>query len=896
MAETRTRRPTVPSGDRILASKITVPGVPDWAVQRPRITELIAKATRWCPLTVVTGPPGAGKTMALALWAAAEQAPVAWVSLEGHDNRPGVFWPYIVATLRQSGVALPKALPAKRGRAPDHVFLLRLAAALAAQNPPVTLVLDDAHLLTEPKVLDGLHFVLRNVGPGLRLVVTSRMDPLLRLHRYRLAGELTEIRASDLAFSIAEAALLMAQHGCKLSPESLESLTRRTEGWAAGLRLAALSMDAHPDPDQFVKQLAADDSALTGYLIEEVLNAQPPEVREVLLSASILAHFSPEAASELVGNERAGGILQALAEANAFIQSIGCGWYRYHTLFAEVLQLKLRREYPDRTAALHRRAARWYAGNGRLADAVGHAAEAADWRLAADLVIDGLAIDEIIEPAGPGRPSLAEAFRNMPAGGTWSQPQQYLVAAAMALAARQQEPATAALAAAEGMLEGLPADSKPAIRLAAALIRVAVSRRTGDLMAAAAAAARAQMLVNRVPGEMPAQRPGICAQVLSARGTVELWLGHLDEAAELLEAGAAAATAAGRQYERATCLGHLALLEALRDRLGRAAELADHAAAALAADDDRPAAQRPNPAALTALAWVHLQHDELNPARRLLGQVEAALELSPDKPIEAVACLASARRGLADGHPEAAAQFLARARSGWSVPAWLDQRLSLAESQVSVAAGDITAALTAAEQAAADDSLTAAPELARVLAAAGHGENARRALEPVLAGQGGAPAPVRLQAWLVDAQISYDNGDRARGHRSLASAMRLAEAEQIRLPFVLERGWLGQVLRHDPELAAAHRRLFGSAERHPKVPAPRVSPDQDTMPVVVEPLTEREREVLRHVARMLNTAEVASEMYISANTVKTHLKNVYRKLAVAHRSEAVRRARQLELI
>ena len=282
---------------------------------------------------------------------------------------------------------MPPALPAARGRDAGHVFLLWLAAALAAQDPPVTLVLDDLHLLTDPEVLDGLDYLLRNVGPGLRLVVSARMDPL-PLHRYRLAGELTEIRASDLAFTVAEAGLLLARHGNKLSADSLECLTRRTEGWAAGLRLAAISMGTHPDPDQFVNELITEDSALTGYLVEEVLNTQPPEVRDVLLSTSILEHLSAQAASELAGNERAGRILSALARANVFVQPIGSGRYRYHTLFAEVLRLKLEREHPDRMAPLHRRAARWYERNGQLTDAVRHAAQAGDWQLAASIVID----------------------------------------------------------------------------------------------------------------------------------------------------------------------------------------------------------------------------------------------------------------------------------------------------------------------------------------------------------------------------------------------------------------------------------------------------------------------------------------------------------------------------
>ena len=190
----------------------------------------------------------------------------------------------------------------------------------------MTLVLDDLHLLTEPGVLKGLEFVLRNVGAGLRLVVASRMDPLLPLHRYRLAGELTEIRAADLAFSTDEAGLLLAQHGgSMLSADSLESLTERTEGWAAGLRLAAISLGTHPDPGQFVKELIAEDSALIGYLVDEVLNVQPPEVREVLLSTSILEHVSADAAVDLTGNEQAAAILMALVRTNAFVQPIGSG-------------------------------------------------------------------------------------------------------------------------------------------------------------------------------------------------------------------------------------------------------------------------------------------------------------------------------------------------------------------------------------------------------------------------------------------------------------------------------------------------------------------------------------------------------------------------------------------
>jgi len=887
------RRPAVSAGIPILAARITVPGVPDWAVPRPRITKLIAEGARRCRLTVVTGPPGAGKTMALALWAAAEPGTVAWLSLDDFDNQPGAFWSYAVAALGWSGVAFPKVLSAaSRRRAADHTFLVRLTSALAAQNPPVTLVVDDLHVLTRPTVLTELDFVLRNAQPGLRMVVSSRGDPLLSLHRYRLARELTEIRASDLAFSAAEARLLLAQHGSTLSADSLERLMRRTEGWAAGLRLAAISMDGHPDPDQFVKELLTEDNALTGYLVEEVLKGAPPEVRDMLLSTSILEHVNAEVASDLTGNEQAGAILPAVARANAFVQPTGCGWYRYHTLLTEVLRLKLRRECPDRVAALHRRAARWCERNGKLTAAVQHAKRAGDWQLAASMVVDALAISEIIEPRGI--PSLAGEFRRMPPGEAWTGPQPYLVAAAVELAAGRRDSSAAALDAGEGMLALLPADEDAACRLAAAVIHATASRRTGDLVAAAAAVADAEALVSRMPENKLAQHPEVRARVLADRGAVELWLGHLDEAVRFLDAGVAAAAGPGGEHERAACLGHLALVEALRGQLCRAARLADQAAAALAAVEQRPP-QHPGPAALAALAWVHLERDELPRAGRLLKQLNAALSVSPDKLLGALACLMAARGGLAEGHGEATAQVVARARSGWSVPAWLDQRLSLVESRAYVAAGDISAAAAAAERAGGGSSPEAAATLAHAWLAAGDGKNARLVLASARPARSGEPERVRVEACLADARLSYHSGDRALGRRSLVHALRLAEREQLRLPFALEQGWLRPVLRCDPELSGIHRRLFASAPRHDRPPAPSGLSSEATV-LVVEPLTEREREVLRHVAGLLNTAEIASEMYISINTVKAHLKSSYRKLAVTHRGEAVRRARQLELI
>ena len=894
------RGPARPKGqatrgdDPVLTTKITMPGLPGWVVPRPRIEKLIAEGARG-PLTTVTGPPGAGKTMAIALWAAASTSPdrLAWLTLDDFDNRPKVFWSYFVAALRRAGIAVPRVWPAvAAGDAVDHLFLLRLASVLAAQDPPVVVVLDDLHLLTEPSTLDGLGYVLRNARPGLRLVVSSRMDPLLPLHRYRLTGELAEIRAGDLAFSVAESGLLLAQHGITLPDAALECLTRRAEGWAAGMRLAAISMDGHPDPEQFVKEFDAEDSAIASYLVDEVLDAQPSATRELLLRTSILDRVNAGIAGELSDDGQVTGALPALAQVNAFVLPVGHGWYRYHSLFNAVLRLKLRRERPGLVLDLHRRAALWFRRNGSLTQAVRHAGESGDWQLAAGIALDELAVGQLIEPRGSQ--SLADGFRRMPRRMSWAKPQPLLVAAALDLSEAEGLPSAASLDAAEALIEHLPADDEIPARLATALIRLALSRRTGDLGAATAAAVSAERLLAAIPAGLLARHTAIRAQVLSGRGAVEVWAGHLDEAATSFTAGVAAASAPDSTHERADCLGNLALLEALRGRLSRAAKLADEAAGA-AEDNTGEPAEPAGSAASIALAWVYLEHNEPEQARAHLKLADAALRIRPDRLMNAAACLVAARCSLACGRPGVAPDMVSRARRGWPLPSWLEHRLALVEARACAVAGDIESAIDTATRADPHSHFDAAITLAQALLATGDPQAARHVLAAGPAVSAGQPDYIRLEASLVDARLSYESGDRARGRRSLEQALRLGHPEQLRLPFAMERTWIRPVLRRDPDLAHAYRRLLEPDLVSTDWAAVR-PPASDGAPLIVERLSEREREVLQHLSGMLSTAEIATEMYISVNTVKTHLKSIYRKLAAAHRSEAVRRARLLELI
>jgi len=876
--------------DPVLTSKITPPALPAWAITRPRIDKLIAEGVGG-PLTSVTGPPGAGKTMAIVTWAAAASYPgaLAWLTVDDYDNRPRVFWAYVVAALRRAGVAVPRVVPGPGRAAVDHVFLARLASALAAQDPPVVMVLDDLHLLTEPAVLDGLCYLLRNAAPGLHLIVASRADPLLPLHRYRVAGQLAEIRADDLAFSGQESGLLLAHHGLTLPASMLERITGRTEGWAAGMRLAALSLQGREDPELFVKELETGDSAITSYLIEEVLNAQPAPVRAMLLRTSVLDSFSADLVCELTGDPRWVDRLSALARANAFIRPLGHGWYRYHSLFATVLRLKLRIECRGQLTDLYQRAARWCRDNGRLGEAVRYAAASGDWAFAAGMVVAEFAVGQLIEARG--HPPLAEAFACLPREAVWTQPEPLLVQAAARLSRGRDEISAAPLDAAESMLERRPAGDQVPARLAAALIRLALARRTGDLEAATAASSRAQALSAQLPGEVHARHPEVEARVLAGRGVVELWAGRLDQAAGYFAEGAAASAVAAA-YERADCLGYLALVEALSGRLDRATERAEAAVEAISSSSSDDLTEHIISGAAVALAWVYLQRGDMREAHVQLKLAESALRTAPDKLVSALACAAVAQRGMAGGRATAAAEMIRCAREEWatSPPGWLEARLAVIESRAWTAAGDVTAAVAAAQRAAPGPDATAA--LAHAWLAAGDEQAARR----VLGTEG--PESGDLGLALADARLSYGAGDGARGRRCLERALQLAGPEQIKLPFAMERTWLRQVLRRDPELAGAYRELLEPDVLSPGMAPPVKKPSMPAqpMPLVVERLSAREREVLAHASEMLSTAEIATEMYLSVNTVKTHLRSIYRKLSATHRSEAVRRAQQLELI
>ncbi|MFG2006264.1 LuxR C-terminal-related transcriptional regulator [Spirillospora sp. NPDC048911] len=875
-----------------------VPPRPEWIIERPRPAARLEKGVRG-PLTVVTGPPGAGKTALVAAWARTREplGGLAWATCDG-GMEPGPFWSRVLRALVRAGLVDPAIVPvADRPGGADELFIADLAAALTGRPDGAILVLDDFQAPLSPVVVHGLAALVEQARPTLRLVLVGRHDPPLALHRYRLAQELTEIRRDTLAFGHRETRELLAQHRVELPAPALEALHRRTEGWAAGLRMAAMSMETHPNPESFVEHFAGDDQAVVGYLVEQILDARPDPVRRVLLRTSVPDRITAELAVELAGAQ-AGRLFPELVRQNAFVQPLGGGWYRYQRMFAEALRVVLRHEMPGEVAGLNARAARWFGAAGLLAEAVRHAARAGDWQYACGLVVDRLAVGELLGLAGDG--SLTEAFRGVPAAmaAAAAAPEPALVAAAEAFGRGDDRACARALGRAEELLAALPDDghSHAAARLTATLLRVVRARPDADgslrtLLADADAA------LAGFPAELTARRPELRALVNGTRGTLDFRAGRLAEAATSFRAAVQTTAGTGADFERRTGLGYLTLVEALSGRFRRAADLAGKAARL--PDAAGPTAGRLAAPAHLARAWTCLEGYELSVTRKELDRAELAIrdawegaQHPADPCLTALHGLVSARVELAEGRADRALERLVAAHQ-LAPPAWVARRLLLAEAEVLLVKGENAAAREAAGRAGADDTAAAVVVTAQAQFGLGDAMTAAGTLHPLLAESVVVPPDIRVTAWLLDARLSYTGGDVSRGRRSLDRALRLGEREGILLPFALAAGWMRPVLRRDGELRRAHRRILEPVGLGGETPE---TERGDGEAAIVGHLSARELEVLGHLAGMLTTEEIALEMYVSVNTVKTHLKSIYRKLAVTRRGDAVRRARQMSLL
>ncbi|GAA2194853.1 hypothetical protein GCM10009848_60320 [Micromonospora lupini] len=939
----------------LLASRLTPTVPPEPVVARPRLLRRLDEGGAG-PVTVVAAPAGWGKTTLLASWVRLTEpgsaSSPAWVSVEAGDDGDRL-WAYLAAALRTAtGAAdddLVTPLPTGPPR-PDQLELL--AAGLAAAEQPVLLVLDDLHRITDPAALTGLEFLLRHSEQRLHLVVGARAGLPLALHRLRLAGELTEIGPDELAFTDDEVADLLTAHGAPLPAAAVRRLRERTGGWPAPLRIAALALRGQPDPERWVGQFGGDQPEMAGYLHEEVLAAIDPADRDLLRRTALAETVCADLAEALTGRADAGQALADLAGVGGLLHPEGTRppWYRCDPLLADLLRAELARLPADEVRELHVRAANWYAGDGRPVDGLRHALAAGRWDLAGDLFVahwpELTRYDS--DPAGGPPPSSPPS---PPPEVVHADPEVALACAAERAYAGDLPAAAGHLRTAAGHADALPVPRRDRFLRLATALELTVARLAGDLPQARAAAAR--LLRTRPTDGSPTgarraagssagaperhasgrpdgqevrgrERPSdaddadLRAFTGTALGLVELSAGALPDARFVR--ARAAAREAGRPRTELVGASRSALLLAVRGDL-RAAEVA--ARDALGMPPCRGWSCRLDCGyAYLALAVVALHRDQPEEAAANLalaapatGAVGPAGGVGTGGPAAAgssagawpsgepvaAAVFALCRAGLdRDAGDLAAAQrLLARAREALPdepAAAELSSLLRAAEVETRAERGDLDGARGLLAGVAGDAPTPALDvALARVELRAGDLAAAGRALPDWQSPSAAAwPLAVRLDAGLLEAVLAEAAGDERRAGRVLEQVLDLAGPQGCRRTFTRAQPSVRDLLAAHLDAGTAHFSLVSDLVRGVEESAPR--PAVEPGGLLDEPLTERELTILRYLQSILSNVEIAAELSLSVNTVKTHVRNIYRKLGATRRREAVRRARELRLI
>ena len=507
-------------------------------------------------MTIISAPAGSGKTSLLRAWASrpGQQRQLAVLQVQRDQQDAQQFWLALLDAVRHvtganGGAELPAATP--DFNAPAMVD--RVLSELADAHSSVMLVIDDLHELTSPEALAQLTRLLTNLPPQVHAILTTRHDVRLRLHQLRLAGELAEIRAADLRFSERETSELLDASGIALSAAGVALLHQRTEGWAAGLRLAAISLTGHPDPERFVAEFSGSDRTVAEYLLVEMLDRQPPDVQDLLLRTSLLDRVNGELADLLTGRPGSERILLDLEDANAFVESLDPerAWFRYHHLLADFLRLELRRTLPAEGPVLHRRAAEWFIRQGQVVNAIRHTQAAGDWADAARLLADH-SFSLTLDGQAQTMQALVRAF---PPGA--DHPELALVRAMGDLAQGRLHEAAAHLAVAETYADTTPPDRRRRLGVAIASLQLVLARRRGHL---AGVIEQARFLASPVTGQSDediALGNDLRAVALMNLGTVEAWSLGLPDAERHLREGAALARKIGRPYVEVGCLAQL---------------------------------------------------------------------------------------------------------------------------------------------------------------------------------------------------------------------------------------------------------------------------------------------------------------------------------------------------
>jgi LuxR family maltose regulon positive regulatory protein len=920
MAESPTTSPAAaaaPQLDVLVATKFHVPRA--GFVPRPRLLARLAKDLGR-GLTVVCTPAGFGKTTLLGDWARRSRRPVAWLSLDAGDNDPARFWRYVAEALERvrPGTCAPlEALLRSPQRPPREAVVTAVINQLVTVpgKDAITLVLDDYHLIEAPPVHAGMAFLLDRLPPGLRLVLASRADPPLPLARLRARGQLAELRAADLRFTLEEtAAFLREATGLDLPPASVAALQDRTEGWAAGVQLAALSLAGHADPAGFVATFAGSHRFVLDYLTEEVLARQPEHLVRFLLETSVLERLSGPLCDAVTGRTDSQAVLEGLERANLFVVPLDevRRWWRYHHLFADLLRARLAHERPGRVPGLHRAAATWHEEHGFADDAIRHAMAAGETAWAARLVeqhveellrrSEGATLNRWLAalPADSvrSRPRLclAEAVSAV-VGGRLEAVEPLLADAERAFAMTGEEPHEPSTPRALSVLANVPASI--------AFLHAEVARLRGD---AACAIARDQEALAHL-----GESDWLLHSLIAWNQAVADWQrGRLGQAERALAAVAAERRAAGEGYLAIRVSHDLGQVQLAQGRLGAALDTYRQGLEATGEAGD----QLPHLGiAHVGLAEVLYERDELPAALEHATQGVARCRHLADTTPLAIGLGMLARIRQAQGDVAGAVEAIGQAdRVELSpqivsllnpAPVWR-ARLLLANGEVAAAAR------WADERGLRTDGELSYPRegeylvLARVLLAArqrGRARDLLARLHALAVAQERAGSVVELTALRA---LACD--DQPTALAVLAEALSLGGPEGYVRVFADEGAPMARLIGRlaatrrageaGPAAAVAPRYLdrLGRTFQPSGRDVAQHASDTAGVAGLVEPLSDRELEVLRLLAAGRSNQQIADELVVVLATVKKHVGHILGKLGAANRTQAVARARVLGLL
>lgn len=835
----------------------------------------------------------------------------AQVSVQSEERDPQQFWIAVTDALRATapGAALVRPLTAAP-KMDGWAVVERLLADLSGLRERIWLVIDDLHELASPEALGQLELLLMRAPDELRIVLLSRQDLRLGLHRLRLEGELTDVRADHLRFTLEDARHLFEAAGVDLSASALSRLYERTEGWAAGLRLAALSLAGHPDPERFAAEFSGSERSVADYLLAEVLERQPEEVRRLLLRTSVLEQVNGTLADLLAGGSGGERILQNLEEAGAFVVSLDAprSWFRYHRLFAQLLQRELRCTEPDQPAVLHAIAADWHAEHGNPVEAVRHAQAAQEWDLATRLLWDHWVYLLLDGKAAAGRQLLA-AF---PAD---DRPNAELTAlmAAGALNRGSLEEARRGLGLAARQGDSVPAARRGRFDVLLSVLRLTAAERCGDVPAVAEEADSLLTVVDTAEAARWGLSGELRALALASLGIAEAWALRFEQANRHLEHGVALARQIGRPYLELHGLAHQA-----ETALFQSYTWAAHSSRqAIELADRHGWGEDPITAvAYTILAGTLIAQGRLDEVDEWLGRAERAVSANHAPIVETYLHYARGIYAMVRGEDRDALKAFRRSEQAagalhlpyaFAVP----MRVHQLQARVRLGEEDLVAKTLAGLDARERDSGPMRAARAELHLARQEPEEARRALAPLIDGSAQGARP----SWTVfglclEAIACEQLGLSGEADAGVARALDAAEPDRILVPFLLfpmaelvERhardhtahaGLAAEILgllhdggAPDPAVAAAGER------RESVAPARRADPERHRMP---EPLSQSETRILRYLPTNLSAPEIAAELSLSVNTIRTHTRHLYEKLGAHRRLEAVERARTLGLL